>query len=98
MKGRLGCAPGTTAVKKWKESWGEFDRCPLAIMRELPAGEIAMIHWAISLAVAKRQGSLAAYVAPDTLSAAGEELIETAENVMAAREAEALERASDGGR
>lgn len=89
---RLGCNPGTRAQKPFKETWGTFDRCPIAILRDASTAEVSAINWAIRMAVVKRQGSLAAYVAPGTLSARGESLIEIAEDTIDEREAEGWDR------
>jgi hypothetical protein len=48
------------------------------------------------MAVAKRQGSLAAFIAPGMLSAQGQELIHVAEEVMEAREEEHLDAITGG--
>ena len=98
MKLNYGCTTGTTARKPFKFEWAELDRCPLAILRDVEPSEQAVIHWAIEMAVSKRQGSLAAYIAPGSLSARGEALIATAEDVICAREQEALQRIREGGK
>lgn len=89
---RYGCDPGTTAERPFKYEWGEFDRCPLAVLRDSAPADIVAVNWAVSMAVAKRQGSLAAFVAPNTLSARGMDLIATAEETMAERDEEAFDR------
>jgi len=93
---RLGCHTGTTAKRPFQYEWGTFDRCPLAELRDATPEDIAATHWAISMAVAKRQGSLAAYITPNTLSAQGEGLIEIAEEIIQVRELERLERIKEG--
>jgi hypothetical protein len=92
---RYGCQPGTRAQKPFEYEWGTFDRCPIAVLRDVSQAEIGAINWGIEMAVAKRQGSLSAYIAPGTLSARGDSLISAAEETIVAREQEALDRAGD---
>ena len=93
---RLGCHAGTVADRPFKETFGTFERCPQAILRDMTPDESAGVSWAINMAVAKRQGSLAAFVAPGMLSAQGYELIHVAEEVIDMREEESLEAITGG--
>jgi len=94
---RFGCHKGTTSDRPFQYDWGTLDRCPLAILRDMSPEDQAAVHWGITRAVAKRQGSLSAYIQPGTLSAQGEALIEIAEDIIHKREIERLEAIRDGG-
>jgi len=88
---KLGCHAGTVADRPFIDPFEDFERCPLAILRDMTPDESAGVSWAINMAVAKRQGSLAAFISPGMLSAQGQELIHVAEEVMEAREEEHLD-------
>lgn len=92
---RNGCRAGSKADKPFEYSWGTFDRCPLAILRDASQAEIGAINWAIEMAVSKKQGSLPAYIPAGTFSARGDTLISIAEETMAARDQEALDRIAE---
>ena len=62
--GTMGCAPGTVASEPLRFKFGgrshetevDFDRCPLATLRDASPDALLWVDWSIRLAVAKEQG------------------------------------------
>jgi len=70
----------------------EFDRCPLAILRDASPDSLAWTEWAARMAVAKGQGCLRL----EDYSAGELELVHIAEDIRDQARAEQISELGDG--
>jgi|TARA_Y100000034_G_scaffold126083_1_gene176780 hypothetical protein len=101
----LGCAPGAVASEALRFTFGgriakknlftelEFDRCPLAILRDAASDTEAWTEWAIRMSMASDNGCVdVTAFTPGELA-----LIHLADDARAAVKVEHLAEAGDGG-
>ena len=83
MQQRLGCQAATGRAVKLN-GFPEFDRCPLAILRDADGHDRQWMHWAPIRYLAQRTGNLAVYlprpapVAVEVLTFMGQHYLERA--------------------
>lgn len=95
MKNRLGCAPGTVASEQLTISDQDYQRCPIAMLRDMTPEESALLDWGLRMAVAKEDGSLSVWL--DKPSARAYDLIHFVENERNKIKNEQLQKMSKSG-